>query len=104
MFRIIKGCIAALLCALSGGVSASNEPFTCSELAVFAYGVTVARDKGTSLSRTQQIISEDSSFIPKDKAAFKKLVVDIYSARSIDADTMAAIANKECLKTGKRKP
>jgi hypothetical protein len=99
------GCIAVvLILTLPTYVSANDDPFTCSELGVFARGLTVARDQGTSLSRVEQIISEDGSFTATDKVAFKKVARTIFQSRSIDPDAMAEIARKECIKTGKRRP
>lgn len=84
--------------------TANNGPFTCSELAVFARGLTVARDNGTPLTRVKQIIGEDSSFTASDKESFKKVATSIYQSPSIGPDAMAALARQECLKTGKRRP
>lgn len=80
------------------------EPFTCSDLASFAYVATAARDSGQRLSRAKEIIDEEVNFSAEDKISFKKLLESIHASKSITPEMMSLIAQRECLKTGKRKP
>lgn len=79
-----------------------DEPFTCTELTLFARAVVDGKQKGLPLGRALTIIDEDMAFTASDKADFKVLTSTIYNV-NIGAGTAAEIAMKECIKAGKRK-
>jgi hypothetical protein len=98
-------CLSVVLITLfAAPVAKAAEPFTCTELGVFAEGVALTRDAGQPVQRNLDIIEQDSSFSPNDKQLFKKVVREIYAAKSVPPKEMARLARQECVRTGKRKP
>jgi hypothetical protein len=88
---------------MANSALAGPEPFTCTELGIFAHGITLARDRGQSAASAKRIIDEDQTFTNSDKLLFKKVIDSIHSSPNIGPTAMAAIAETECRKTGKRK-
>lgn len=108
MITLKKPLVIIVVLAMGVNVTALGapgmEPFTCSDLASFAYVATAARDSGQRLSRAKEIVDEELNFSAEDKISFKKLLESIHASKSISPEMMSVIAKRECLKTGKRKP
>jgi hypothetical protein len=83
--------------------TAANETTTCDEYQQFAYGVTVARDRGTKELRAKELIDEMREFNSSEKKALKGMIHEIYSTPEMGPAVLGEVARMACMKNGKRK-
>jgi hypothetical protein len=98
-----KAVLTVLICGLPNLVRADEPPpILCTEIAIFALGTTLERDKGVKASTLKQDIEAERNFSPADKKDLKRIVEMVFSRPQTDSTTMFFIAEAECKKAGKR--
>jgi hypothetical protein len=96
----MKICIALVLALTSTIAVAADRPtVTCQEVAEFAYGMTIARDRGQPQQRMESSIQEDSNFDRADKRILKDMVREIYRSPNLNPQAMGVIALESCKKS-----
>lgn len=89
------GALGLLLAGVQMLTPVSAEPFSCSELGIFAAEIARFRDIGTSLDTARQAVI-DGEFTAADERDFIEIVDSIYSAQNIPPEVMHDIAVHTC--------
>lgn len=83
--------------------TAANETITCAEYQQFAYGVTIARDRGTTEPRANELIDEMKEFNSSEKKALKGMIHEVYTTPEMGPALLGEVARMACMKNAKKR-